>query len=219
MVVDKIPSAKDGTKTKVERTYSGPLTGPLAMSISQCLSEGPFVAAVAKLYPRQDCSIFDCFARIISGTIRVGYVVCNQLLPKTITRWNKQALPRICSVRQHRDRVRVLGEGYSPEDDEDMSIRPVTGLSILQARYRIPVNTASAGCWVLIEGIDASVSKTATVVPELPLPEESEDDIQIFSPLQFDTASTVETNHTLAFPFFTRFFPPPGYFLVRNPSC
>ena len=96
----------------------------------------------------------------------------------------------------------MLGEGYSPEDDEDMSIRPVTGLSILQARYRIPVKAASAGCWVLIEGIDASVSKTATVVPELPLPEESEDDIQIFSPLQFDTASTVGANHTPTCPSF-----------------
>ena len=78
----------------------------------------------------------------------------------------------------------------------------MTGLSILQARYRIPVNTASAGCWVLIEGIDASVSKTATIVPELPLPEESEDDIQIFAPLQFDTASTVGTSYATISPIF-----------------
>ena len=35
-----------------------------------------------------------------------------------------------------------------------------------QARYRMPINKATAGNLVLVEGIDAPISKTATVVAE-----------------------------------------------------
>lgn len=45
-------------------------------------------------------------------------------------------------------------------------MKRVTALSIMQARYRVPLEAAGPGNWVLIEGIDASISKTATVVSE-----------------------------------------------------
>lgn len=35
-----------------------------------------------------------------------------------------------------------------------------------QARYRLPIARAGAGNLVLVEGIDATISKTATVVAE-----------------------------------------------------
>jgi U5 small nuclear ribonucleoprotein component len=37
---------------------------------------------------------------------------------------------------------------------------------LLQARYRVPITRAVAGNLVLVEGIDATITKTATVVPE-----------------------------------------------------
>jgi hypothetical protein len=37
---------------------------------------------------------------------------------------------------------------------------------VYQARYRTPISKATAGSLVLVEGIDATISKTATVVAE-----------------------------------------------------
>ena len=56
---------------------------------------------------------FDSFARVFSGTIKVG------------------------------DFVKVLGEGYSLEDEEDMTVKQVTRIWVAQARYRVEVNQVS----------------------------------------------------------------------------
>jgi len=52
-----------------------------------------------------------------------------------------------------------LGESYTLEDQEDMAIKTATKISIKQARYRVDVNEIVAGNWVLIEGIDQSITK------------------------------------------------------------
>ena len=80
----------------------------------------------------------------------------------------RASCPRARQVRrgQRRDargsRVWVLtgcrGEG--------VDLWTVSALWVYQTRYRIPVTHASAGAWVLLEGVDASVSKTATIVEE-----------------------------------------------------
>ena len=62
--------------------------------------------------------------------------------------------------------VKVLGEGYTPEDEEDSAIAEVTAVNVYQARYRIPVARAAAGNLVLIEGVDSTIMKTATLVAE-----------------------------------------------------
>jgi U5 small nuclear ribonucleoprotein component len=85
--------------------------------------------------------------------------------------------------------VKVLGEGYSPEDEEDMTVKEVTKLWVYQARYRLPISTAPPGSWVLIEGVDASIMKTAT----LSNVNYNEEDIYIFRPLQFNTLPVVKT--------------------------
>ena len=51
--------------------------------------------------------------------------------------------------------VRVLGEGYSPDDEEDMAVKEVAKLGVYQARYQIPISKAPVGSWFLIEGVDA----------------------------------------------------------------
>uniref|UniRef100_A0A7I4CYW6 SNU114 homolog n=1 Tax=Physcomitrium patens TaxID=3218 RepID=A0A7I4CYW6_PHYPA len=158
MLVKHIPSAKDAAVTKVEHTYTGPQDTELAQSMRDCNATGPLMVNVSKLYPKPDCSVFDSFGRVISGTIRTG------------------------------QSVRVLGEGYSPDDEEDMAVKEVTKLWVYQARYRIPVTEAPAGSWVLIEGVDASIIKTATLCNEY-----YDEDVYTFRPLQFNTLSVVKT--------------------------
>ncbi|KAK4408971.1 U5 small nuclear ribonucleoprotein component CLO [Sesamum angolense] len=81
-----------------------------------------------------------------------------------------------------------VGEGYSPDDEEDMTVKEVTKLWVYQARYRIPISKAPPGSWVLIEGVDASIMKTATLCNL-----EYDDDVYIFRPLQFNTLPVVKT--------------------------
>ena len=40
--------------------------------MSSCNPRGPLVMHITKLYPNQDCTRFDAFGRILSGTLRPG---------------------------------------------------------------------------------------------------------------------------------------------------
>jgi len=57
----------------------------------------------------------------------------------------------------------VLGEGYTLEEEEDMIVKTASKLWIMQGRYKIEVDMMTAGNWILIEGIDQSINKTATI--------------------------------------------------------
>jgi hypothetical protein len=70
------------------------------------IPSGPLVMHIAKLFPKNDASSFDAFGRILSGTLRPG------------------------------DEVRVLGEAYTPDDDEDSGDAVVSQVWLYQARYR-----------------------------------------------------------------------------------
>jgi len=77
-----------------------------------CDSDGPVMVQIAKLYHTTDAQSFRAFGRVISGTLKKGL------------------------------EVKVLGEGYSPEDEEDMVKATVEDLWISQARY----------CYISISG-------------------------------------------------------------------
>lgn len=153
MCVKFVPSPVDGARAKIERIYTGPLDTKLGKSLLKCDPKGPLMVHIAKLYPKPDCSTFDAYGRVFSGELNVG------------------------------DRVRVLGEGYTKEDEEDMVEQDVSNLWLYAARYRIPINSAKAGSWVLIEGVDSSIMKTATITSE------DNDDAYIFRPFVFNTQS------------------------------
>ena len=157
MIVRNIPSSRRAAPSKVQRHYTGNLESPMALSMQQCDRNGPLVVHIAKLFPRQDCSQFDAFGRIFSGTIRPG------------------------------DKVRVLGESYTPEDEEDSVEATVGQIWVYQSRYRVSFTKFSAGNLVLIEGLDATIMKTATVVTA-----QYEDEVYIFKPLRFHTLSVVK---------------------------
>ena len=46
--------------------------GEVVDFMTACNPRGPLVVHITKLFPKQDCTRFDAFGRIISGTIRPG---------------------------------------------------------------------------------------------------------------------------------------------------
>ncbi|EEF29877.1 116 kD U5 small nuclear ribonucleoprotein component, putative [Ricinus communis] len=159
MLVQHIPSAKNAAAKKVDHVYTGPKDSTIYKAMVDCNPSGPLMVNVTKLYPKSDCSSFDAFGRVYSGQILTG------------------------------QSVKVLGEGYSPDDEEDMTVKEVTKLWVYQARYRLPISMAPPGSWVLIEGVDASIMKTATLCNV----NYSYEDVYIFRPLQFNTLPVVKT--------------------------
>ncbi|ORX88712.1 P-loop containing nucleoside triphosphate hydrolase protein [Basidiobolus meristosporus CBS 931.73] len=157
MCMEHIPSPVDGAIAKIEHTYTGPMNSEIARGMRECDPDGPLMIHIVKLYPTDDCSRFDAFGRIFSGTLTKG------------------------------QRIRVLGEGYSVDDEEDMAIQEVNEISIFESRYRIEVDGISAGSWVLIGGVDSSITKTATLTEYAP-----NEDLYIFRPLRFPTSSVLK---------------------------
>lgn len=156
-VVQHVPSSKKATAKKVLNDFTGPQDSEVAEFMSACNPRGPLVLHVAKLFPKSDASRFDAYGRVVSGVLRPG------------------------------DQVRVLGEGYTPDDEEDSAVATVTGVFAYQARYRVPLARAVAGSLVLVEGIDATITKTATVVSDA-----LDSEMHIFRPLRFQTQSVVK---------------------------
>jgi U5 small nuclear ribonucleoprotein component len=122
VIVDNIPPPTEGAVVKVcfsamsdyfpliiyiiqvEGTYTGPQTSDLASSMKACDPEGPVMVQITKLYHTTDAQSFRAFGRVMSGTLRKGMD------------------------------IKVLGEGYSPEDEEDMMPATVEDLWISEAR-------------------------------------------------------------------------------------
>lgn len=156
MVVQHIPSPVESAESKLQRYYTGPLDTSVAKSIEKCDQDGPLVVQISKLYNTSDATGFHSFGRVMSGTARPGA------------------------------QVRVLGEGYSMDDEEDMSLATISDVWIAETRYNIPTDGVPAGNWVLLGGVDNSIVKSATLVPPV-LP--NEEDAYIFKPITHFTES------------------------------
>ncbi|KAI5205603.1 hypothetical protein AUEXF2481DRAFT_105086 [Aureobasidium subglaciale EXF-2481] len=151
MVVDHVPSPVEGAKQKLENYYTGPTDTKTAESMLSCDQDGPLIVHVTKLFNTSDATGFNAFGRVMSGTARPG------------------------------QKVRVLGEGYTIEDEEDMVEATISDVWIGESRYNIPTSGVPAGNFVLLGGVDNSIVKTATIVaPKLP----EDEDAYIFRPVQ-----------------------------------
>eukprot|EP00928_Gymnodinium_smaydae_P051092 TRINITY_DN3461_c0_g2_i1.p1 TRINITY_DN3461_c0_g2~~TRINITY_DN3461_c0_g2_i1.p1 ORF type:complete len:983 (+),score=305.48 TRINITY_DN3461_c0_g2_i1:48-2996(+) len=157
MVVAHIPSPKDNAEAKTERLYSGDQDGAVATDMKNLDHTGYLMVHTVKNYHRPDCNAFDVFGRVMSGTLFRG------------------------------DRVKILGENYSLDDDEDMSIREVQNLWIYEGRYRVEVSHVPAGNWVLIGGIEVPIKKTATLTTA-----SNEEEVEIFKPLRYPTQPVIK---------------------------
>lgn len=95
---------------------------------------------------------------------------------------NFYALGRVMSgTLEKGNSVSILGEQYS-SDYEDVEEAVVSDLWICQSKYKVGIDKACAGNWVLIGGIDSSIIKVATVFHSNQLPEE---DMHIFNPVTY----------------------------------
>ncbi|KAF2482251.1 P-loop containing nucleoside triphosphate hydrolase protein [Neohortaea acidophila] len=150
MIVDHVPSPVEGAKQKLDNYYTGPLDSQTTKAMLECDSDGPLVVHVTKLFNTQDAQGFTSFGRVMSGTVRPG------------------------------DKVRVLGENYSIDDEEDMVNATIEQVWIAESRYNVPTSGVPAGNFVLLGGVDGSIVKTATIVaPKLP----EDEDTYIFKPI------------------------------------
>jgi U5 small nuclear ribonucleoprotein component len=156
MVVEHLPSPVEGAELKLQRYYTGPLDTGVARAMHECNQDGPLVIQVSKLFNTSDAKGFHSFGRVMSGTARPGM------------------------------QVRVLGEGYSIDDEEDMSMATISDVWIAESRYNIPTDGVPAGNWVLLGGVDNSIVKSATLVPPV-LPDQEE--AYIFKPITHFTES------------------------------
>jgi U5 small nuclear ribonucleoprotein component len=151
MVTKHVPSPEDGAKRLLQRHYTGPLDTKTAQAMEKCDQDGPLVIHVTKLFNATDAKSFTALGRVMSG------------------------------IAKSPQSVRVLGEGYTLEDEEDMVVATVTDTWIAESRYNIPVSGVPAGNWVLLGGVDNSIVKTATIVAtKLP----DDEDAFIFRPIR-----------------------------------
>ncbi|CAL1694332.1 unnamed protein product [Somion occarium] len=157
MIVEHIPSPIEGAATKIEQIYTGPMSSEHAEAMKACDPDAPVMVHISKLYHTTDAQSFRAFGRVFSGTVKKGM------------------------------EVRVLGEGYSPEDEEDMAKAIVDDVWISEARYNIPAQEVPAGNLVLLGGVDASISKSATIVDD-----EMQEDLYIFRPVRHMTQSVLK---------------------------
>ncbi|KAL1836690.1 hypothetical protein VTJ49DRAFT_4784 [Mycothermus thermophilus] len=159
MVCQHIPSPVEAAAQKLSRYYTGPLDTKVAESMTKCDQDGPLVVHVTKLFSTTDAKSFNSFGRVMSGIARPGA------------------------------EVRVLGEGYSLDDEEDMALAKITNVFIAETRYSIPTDGVPAGNWVLLSGVDNSIVKTATIVDKK---FEDGEDAYIFKPLSHFTESVLK---------------------------
>ncbi|KAF2146945.1 uncharacterized protein K452DRAFT_242181 [Aplosporella prunicola CBS 121167] len=151
MITQHVPSPVEGARKMLERYYTGPLDTKTAKAIEECDQDGPLVVHVTKLFNSTDAKTFHSFGRVLSGIAKPG------------------------------DQVRVLGEGYTIEDEEDMVMATISDVWIAESRYNVPTSGVPAGSWVLLGGVDNSIVKSATIVaPKLP----DDEDAYIFRPVK-----------------------------------
>lgn len=158
MLVTHVPSALAAAPSKTAQTYTGPPDSPVYQAASRCDADGPLLIQVAKLYPTTDASEFRVFGRVLSGTVSAGQA------------------------------VKVLGEEYSADDDEDMVLTHIGGVWVNETRYTVDAAEVPAGSWVLLGNVDASISQTATIC-DASLPVEQ---THIFRKIDYMTESVLK---------------------------
>lgn len=152
MLAEHIPSPVANAQNKISHIYSGSLEieepeqededeeiinknhENFVKSMLTCDPDGPLVIHTTKNYSTSDATTFHIYGRVFSGTLQA----------------NQQ--------------VKILGENYTLQDEEDSRYCQVGRIWIYNARYRVEVNRIPAGNWVLIEGVEQSIVKTSTII-------------------------------------------------------
>ncbi len=156
-----MPHARASTAGKVQRLYQNTSGNTeLQKQLEACDPNGPLCINIVKLFNNEMEDCFYAYGRVISGTISSG------------------------------QDVKVMGENFSLDEEEDVVVATASKLWILQAggRFKIQVDKAGAGTWVAIEGIDQSITKTATVTTV------DQDEMETFRKLEFNCESAIQVS-------------------------
>lgn len=162
LIVKNVPTPTAAAIGKVSRCYTGVLNSNVGKSMMKCDPSGPLMINITKMYAVNNQGgtagqEFTAFGRIYSGSLKTG------------------------------DKVKVLGEAYTPDDDEDMATATIDSISIPRGRYQTEVTLARAGSWVLLNGVCGNISKTATITGT-GASTDDQNEIEIFAPLKFPQA-------------------------------
>ena len=95
MMTNHIVSPLEGTQWKVKLNYTGVRDKEFYQDMLLCDSQKLLVVQIVKQFNRPDCQNFDVFGRVLSGTLKKG------------------------------DMLKIFGENYNLEDEEDMVVKPV----------------------------------------------------------------------------------------------
>lgn len=154
MIARHVPNPLVAAKGKISRCYTGSMDGATTSKPIQAM---------------QACDP--------SGPT-VVHCVKNYPTPDGRSFWT---LGRIYSgTVRPAETVHVLGETYG-EDEEDTAVATISAVAIPRGRGQLQVSLVKAGNWVLLQGVDANISKTATLVSR-------KENMSIFAPLKFPQA-------------------------------
>jgi U5 small nuclear ribonucleoprotein component len=134
VIIDKVVDSRKGSEIKLRNHYKGNQDTEIYSDIRKCSPDGALAINITKLYHKYDYISFDAFGRVLSGTVKKG------------------------------DVVKVLGEKFNLQEQEDMIVKEVTNMWIFNSRYRVEINKVPANNWVLLEGVDLSISKVNFVL-------------------------------------------------------
>jgi len=164
-VAQFIPSPSENAKSKLSSLYSGSSEHPSYASMLDCDASGPLIVHCVKSMHTADCDGFFVLAKVYSGTL-----VANE------------------------SRVKILGESYNFANGEveDCALTIVGNLYIPGGRYLVPTTRVPAGCWVLIQGIDSHVTKSATLIDDSLNDSEDNEGVEIFVPPKFFNTPSVK---------------------------
>jgi len=163
---DFVPSPALNARSKIATSYSGSSGHPVFQSMLSSDATAPVVVHCVKSIHDTNCDSFFVLGKVYSGTFIAG-----------------------------ESQVKVLGESYnfSNGETEDSSVVTVGDLFIPGGRYLVPVSRVPAGNWVVIQGIDSAVTKTATLIDSLLNEESSEEEgVEIFLPPKFTNTPSVK---------------------------
>jgi 116 kDa U5 small nuclear ribonucleoprotein component len=187
MCVQHVPSPVENARHKVRNIYRGLGDNDATLhALNNCDSNGPLMINVVKMYTMETGSNGNGSANGYSSSSNAsseadGFLTFGRVMSGTVTSGQK---------------VRVLGEHYSENDDlEDIAMATVEQISISQGRHLVDVTAAPAGSWILLKGIDRSISYTATVCNEHPENQDNSSSVQsTFLPLEHATSATIRVS-------------------------
>ena len=125
MIILKLPSPKEAQAYRAAHLYEGPIDDPCGQAIQNCDPNGPVMVFISKMVPAANQSgRFYAFGRVFSGTVSAG------------------------------QKVRIMGPNYKPGSRDDLHVKNITRVVLMQGSKVEPMTDVPCGNIVGLVGID-----------------------------------------------------------------